>query len=55
MGSGILSHYAAPSSLLKAVPWGRKEGQLRSPTAGGGSVRACGEQMNRSQEHGWVL
>lgn len=53
MGSGILSHCAALRSLLMTVLWERRA-HLLCLTAGGGSVRACGEQMNRSQEHGWV-
>lgn len=56
MGSRIFSHHAALSSLLMTVLWGGKgtAAHLLSLTAGGGFVRACGEQMNRSQEHGLV-
>lgn len=52
---GLWDPLALGSSEFSAddSPMG-KEGQLWSPTAGGGSVRACGEQTNRSQEHGWV-
>lgn len=56
MGSGILSHHAALRSLLMTVLRGGKgtAACLFSPTAGGGFVRACGEQTSRSQEHGLV-
>lgn len=49
---------SSPTTQLRVLCWwqSHEEGRahLLSLTAGGGSVRACGEQMNRSQEHGLV-
>lgn len=49
---------SSPTLWLRVLCWWQSYGEgrahLLSPTAGGGSVRACGEQTNRSQEHGWA-